>query len=186
MDGGGEDRRTLEANVSERSGVGSAGFCAGLVAREDADAKGFACAFVEEGEEKRFADVEGGGEETPKSAAPMSVDGFGSVVSLTFGFEVVVSGLFVTLLPLTPLILPSFRRQALRLQVKRYSRRSWSGNRDGRSPFSCSSRLMNELQTLHFASAPEGAVSSSSHVWRDILARESLLWRSREAYGIAS
>jgi hypothetical protein len=162
----------LEANVSERLGVGSAGFCAGLAAREDAGAKGFACAFVEGGEENGFTDVEGDGEEMPKSAAPMSMDGCGSAVSSSFEFELVVSGLFVTLLPLIPLILPSFRRQALRLHVKRYSRRSWSGNRDGRSPFSCSSRLMNELQTLHFPSAPEGAVLSSSHVWRDILARE--------------
>jgi hypothetical protein len=153
--------RALAAKLSGNSVTGaSVGFCDGLAAREAADVKGLDVALLLEAElvEKGFAayEAEDPGE---NNAVPMSVDCWFCFGSFSSSFPV-----FVTLPALTPLTLPSFRRHAFLQQPNMYNLRSWPGNRDGRSPLSWRSSVSRELQTLHFASAPDGATLSSSHV----------------------
>ena len=107
------------------------------------------------------------GDLTPNNDSPMRLCGFGSSC-LGAGFAAGwVFGLlapFAILTPLIPRMLPSFLRHVFLRQVKIYSRLSWPGNWLGRSPFNSSINVSKSLQTLHFASAPDGAVFSSSHV----------------------
>lgn len=63
-----------------------------------------------------------------------------------------------------PRTLLSFLLHVFLRQLQIYSRRSCPGNCSGRSPLSSMRRLSSPLQTLHFASAPEGAILSSNHV----------------------
>lgn len=69
---------------------------------------------------------------------------------------------FQTLTPLSARTLPAFRRHVALRQAKTYSRRSCVGNFSGSSPFSCRSRAIMSLQTLHLAKAAEGDLSASS------------------------
>ena len=62
------------------------------------------------------------------------------------------------------LMLPIFFLQVFDLHEKIYSFRSWLGYRSGRSPLSCSSRVMMRLHTLHFASCAEGGSAVSGHI----------------------
>ena len=99
----------------------------------------------------------------PRLVAISSLDAFwsGGPLDAGFDFRVVVCE---TLVPLMTLIVPSFFRHALRLQLKMYSFLSWPGNLSGRSPFNCSNRVIMLLQILHLASSAERGSVSSSHV----------------------
>lgn len=185
--GGGDDKRTFWAKVSGRVDVSAgSGFWAGLAARAEAVEKGFADADVVAVDVKGLLAVEVPVEKgllegkaaldgaTPNRDAPMFwVAAFGPSASWEDCCGAGVLSVFLldfdcplaTLVPRMPLTLPSFRLHVLRRQAKRYSRRSWPGKRSGMSPLSWRSRDMSPLQTLHFASAPEGAVVPSSHVY---------------------
>jgi hypothetical protein len=133
--------------------------------------KGFNGAFDAEPEENGFANGFEGlalapGLLTPKSDAPILVCGaFFSLSCVLDGSGACAffsSLTLVTLVPRIPLTLPSFLRHAFRRQLKTYSRRSWPWKCSGRSPLSSRRSDKSELQTLHFARAPDGAVVSSN------------------------
>ena len=107
--------RALAAKLSD-SPV-TVGFCDGLAAKEDAEAKGLDVALLSDVSlvENGFA-VYGAEDCGENNAVPMSVDCW-----FCFGC---LSSIFVTLLALTPLMLPSFRRHAFLRQPNRYSLRS--------------------------------------------------------------
>ncbi len=136
-------------------------WAAGLVVA--AVEKGFG--FWVEGVEKGFvaALVLGVGF-VPKRSLPMfrrvgSVAGSSrSVKSLPFSLGLAFSSSALTRTPRNPRTLPCFRWHVLRRQVKMYSRLSCPGKCSGKSPFSCSSKLMRSLQTLHFANSRGGGV----------------------------
>jgi len=166
--------RAFCAKVSA-SNSADAGFCAGLAARDEALAKGFAAAEPSEGAANGFAwTLEG--DLTPNSVSPRLTAGFAlplllvaPVVACLFGEEVAAAAaatcVLSTLVALNPCTLPSFLLQAFRLHAQRYSLLSWPGKRSSKSPLSCSNRLINPLHTLHLANAPDGAVVVSSHVY---------------------
>lgn len=68
------------------------------------------------------------------------------------------------LVPLNPLTLPGFRRQALLLHVNRYSLRSRPSSFSGRSAFSCRSKHICALHVLHCAKFADGGLDGSGHV----------------------
>jgi len=148
----------------------------GFVEAEDALAKGFARTVVA---------VLGF---TPKSASPsprVAALGAGAAgVAFSFPADCCLSLLSAAFCAsceaLTPLIArmdPSFLRQLFLLQAKMYSRRSWPGNRSGSSALSWRRRTMRSLQTLHLASAADGALEESIQSYMDELASSSGLWK---------
>jgi hypothetical protein len=111
-----EEMRALAAKLSDNPATGnSVGFCDGLAAKEDADAKGLDVELLSELKliEKGFA-VCGAEDWGENNAVPMSVDCWFCFGSFSSSFTV-----FVILLALTLLMLPSFRRHAFLRQPNR-------------------------------------------------------------------
>lgn len=104
---------------------------------------------------------------TPNSDSPILDCGLGSSLTSFFCSTLTLDLADAPLAIRTPLIprtLPSLRLHVFLRQLQMYSRRSCPGNWSGRSPFSSRRRVSKPLQTLHFASAPDGAVLSSSQL----------------------
>lgn len=142
------------------------------LALADVEENGFAgalpAALVENGFEKGFAGADVPAPfVAPNNDAPILNCGFSS--STTFDFSGFACALLLepvaTRTPRIPRILPSFLRQVFLRQVQIYSLRSCPGKCCGRAPLSSRRRLSRPLHTLHFASAPEGAVLSSIHAY---------------------
>lgn len=167
--------RAFWAKVLGRMAAPSSTFCGGLAASEEVDANGFEDVPLAE---KRLAEVpllesDANGFAcgfapgfTPNSVSPKLVAGcavsFGWLLSTTF-FSAWCTA--VCLVARKALTLPSLRRHAFLLQAHRYTLLSCPGNLSGKSPLICNSRFMSPLHTLHLAKLPDGAVSSSSHVY---------------------
>jgi hypothetical protein len=104
----------------------------------------------------------------PKSDSPILGCGFSSCFDSGFGVLLCATrpapAPFAMRTLRIPRTLPSFLLHVFLRQLQIYSRRSCPGNCSGRSPLSSMRRLSSPLHTLHFASAPEGAVLSSNHV----------------------
>lgn len=178
----GSETRTFEANVSGREAAASSGVGSAMVGTDgaagakgleevDDDENGLADVLVEDWAEKWFA--KGFAEDdplepfaTPNSEAPICGCGFGSGAGSFFSIFVpdLADAPFAIRTPRIPLTLPSFLLHALRRQLQMYNRRSCPGKCSGRSPLSSRRRLRRPLHTLHFASAPDGAVFSSSQL----------------------
>lgn len=168
LDGaGGAESRTFWAKVVGRVST-SEGCCTGLEAAGAVvvgGEKGLKCCAVEV-VKIGFALPGGEGGFEPNMALPrFKCTGFEGASSLFLFFLLLALAVLDTLTALIPLILPSFRRQDFALHTNMYSRRSWPGKRSGRSPFSCSNRVIMLLQTLHLASWALGRPSGSSHVY---------------------
>lgn len=177
LDGaGGAESRTFWAKVvwrvssSERCCTGLEAIGADVVGGERGivvEEKGLKCCVVEvveNGFVPALPEDEGGFE--LKMALPrFKCTGFEGASSFFFFFLLPPLAVSDTLTALIPLILPSFRRQDFALHANMYNRRSWPGKRSGRSPFSCSNRVIMLPQTLHLASWALGRPSGSSHVY---------------------
>jgi len=192
----GRESASVWAFVSFASGLvsvtgGGAGLAKGLVGAADPDADLGAKGFVEaddalaKGFARAVVAVPGF---TPKSASPsprVAALGAGAAcVAFSFPADCCLSLLSAAFCAsceaLTPLIArmdPSFLRQLFLLQAKMYSRRSWPGNRSGSSALSWRRRTMRSLQTLHLASAADGALEESIQSYMDELASSSGLWK---------
>lgn len=173
---GGAESRAFWANVvwrvpsSESCCTGLEAIGADVVGGERGvvvEEKGLKCGVVEvveNGFVPALPEDEGGFE--PKMALPrFRCTGFEGASSFFFFFLLPPLAVLDTLTALIPLILPSFRRQDFVLHANMYSRRSWPGKRSGRSPFSCSNRVIMLPQTLHLARWALGRPSGSSHVY---------------------
>jgi len=171
------------AKVFGRSVV--VGDCDDFAASSDTEPKpaaknGFAGAFeLENGFELDEVEVEKGFEEVenefaeieveglpPNNDSPRFILGFGGAATSGFGSDLFFSlaALSDTLTPRNALTLPFVRLHVFLRHTRTYNLLSCPGKCSGNSPFSCKSRTIKLLQTLHFASAADGGVAGSIQV----------------------
>ena len=74
-----------------------------------------------------------------------------------------------TVTALSARTLPSFRLHVFRRHINTYSRLPCLGKISGRLPFNCKSSTMMSLHTLQRASAADGGMDESNHVYEALI-----------------